>query len=239
MRRVDRISTSWDRWGRIVILTDTDGDGEVDERKIFKDKIMFPTGIALGHGGVFVGSPPNLLFIPDKDRDDVPDGEPEILLDGWGRQDRHETLNSFLWGPDGWLYGCHGVFTHSKVGKPGTPDKDRKPINAGVWRYDPVGKEFEVFAWGTSNPWGLDFKRTRAGLRDRVRDSASLSHHPRVGATIGRPGNTSTSTCTKTSRPSPVTGTRQRTAGHDSISQTSFPRSSAASSSCATFTGTE
>ncbi len=143
--------------GRIVILTDTDGDGTMDERKVFKDKIMFPTGIALGHGGVYVGSPPNLLYIPDKNRDDVPDGDPVVKLDGFGRQDRHETLNSFLWGPDGWLYGCHGVFTHSKVGKPGAPDNERVPLNAGVWRYHPINEKFEVFAWGTSNPWGLDF----------------------------------------------------------------------------------
>lgn len=79
------------------------------------------------------------------------------LLDGWGNQDTHETLNSFIWGPDGWLYGCHGVFTHSRVGKPGTPDEKREPINAGIWRYHPVRHEFEIFAHGTSNPWGLDY----------------------------------------------------------------------------------
>ena len=28
----------------------------------------------------------------------------EILLTGWGIRDRHETINSFHWGPDGWLY---------------------------------------------------------------------------------------------------------------------------------------
>jgi hypothetical protein len=61
-----------------------------------------------------------------------------VLLDGWGFQDTHETLNSFTWGPDGWLYGCHGVFTHSFVGKPGTPDAQRQKIRAGVWRYHPV-----------------------------------------------------------------------------------------------------
>jgi len=143
--------------GRIAILEDTDGDGRFDTRKVFAEKIFFPSGLEIGYGGVFVGSPPNLLFIPDADGDDVPDGEPRILLDGWGRDDRHETLNSFLWGPDGWLYGCHGVFTHSRVGKPGTPDGDRTPINAGVWRYHPTQQAFEVFAWGTSNPWGLDF----------------------------------------------------------------------------------
>ena len=51
---------------------------------------------------------------PIKDGDDKPDGPPQILLDGWGYQDTHETLNTFIWGPDGWLYGCHGVFTHSQ-----------------------------------------------------------------------------------------------------------------------------
>ncbi len=92
-----------------------------------------------------------------KETTTVPAGPPKILLDGWGYQDTHETLNAFIWGPDGWLYGCHGVFTHSKVGKPGTPDKERVPLNAGVWRYHPTRHKFEVFAHGTSNPWGLDF----------------------------------------------------------------------------------
>ncbi|MDQ3440756.1 MAG: DUF1080 domain-containing protein, partial [Planctomycetota bacterium] len=106
---------------------------------------------------VWVGAAPNLLFIPDKDGDDKPDGKPEVMLDGWAWQDTHETLNGFNWGPDGWLYGCHGVFTHSRVGKPGTPNDQRVPINAGVWRYHPTKQVFEVFAEGTSNPWGVDF----------------------------------------------------------------------------------
>ena len=87
---------------------------------------------------------------------DVPPGA-TVLLDGFGWHDTHEVLNSFIWGPDGWLYGCHGIFTHSKVGKPGTPDDKRTPLNAGVWRYHPQRHEFEVFAEGTSNPWGVDF----------------------------------------------------------------------------------
>lgn len=88
--------------------------------------------------------------------DDVPDGA-IVLRDGFGWQDTHETLNAFIWGPDGWLYGCHGVFTHSQVGRPGTDREDRTGLNAGVWRYHPVKDEFEVFAHGTSNPWGVDF----------------------------------------------------------------------------------
>jgi len=142
---------------RVLIFSDEDGDGSFETRKVFIDKLNLASGIEVGFGGVWIGSAPNLLFIPDKDRDDKPDGAPVVLLDGWGYQDTHETLNSFIWGPDGWLYGCQGVFTHSKVGKPGTPDDQRTPINAGVWRYHPVKHEFEVFAQGTSNPWGLDY----------------------------------------------------------------------------------
>ena len=142
---------------RIQILEDTDSDGVFDKKKTFTDKLTFTSGIACGFGGVFVGSPPNLSFIPDVDGDDVPDGPPEVLLDGFGINDRHETLNSFIWGPDGWLYGCHGVFTHSNVGFPDTPDDQRQFIDAGIWRYHPTQKTFEIFARGLSNPWGFDF----------------------------------------------------------------------------------
>ncbi|MDX2036658.1 MAG: family 16 glycoside hydrolase [Isosphaeraceae bacterium] len=142
---------------RILIFEDSDGDGRFDDRKVFAEGLNLVSGLELGFGGVYVGAAPELLFIPDRNGDDRPDGPPEVLLDGWGMQDTHETLNSFNWGPDGWLYGCHGVFTHSRVGKPGTPAAERVPINAGIWRWHPTKKEFEVFAHGTSNPWGVDF----------------------------------------------------------------------------------
>lgn len=142
---------------RIQILEDTNGDGVFDKKKTFTDTLTFTSGLACGFGGVFVGSPPNLTFIPDADGDDKPDGPPEILLDGWGINDRHETLNSFNWGPDGWLYGCHGVFTRSNVGHPGADESERQFIDGGIWRYHPVRKSFEIFARGLSNPWGFDF----------------------------------------------------------------------------------
>jgi putative membrane-bound dehydrogenase-like protein len=142
---------------RILIFEDLDGDGKFDKRTVFAEKLNLVSGLEVGFGGVWVGAAPELLFIPDKNGDDKPDGPPLVLLDGWAYQDTHETLNSFIWGPDGWLYGCHGVFTHSKVGKPGTPDDERTKINAGIWRYHPTRHEFEVFAYGTSNPWGVDF----------------------------------------------------------------------------------
>ncbi len=154
---VNRRSHKNEQLSRIQIFEDTDSDGTFDTKKLFHDKITFASGIAIGHGGVYLGAPPNLVFIPDANGDDVPDAQPEILLDGWGIQDRHETLNSFIWGPDGWLYGCQGVFTHSLIGKPDATKEERLYLDAGIWRFHPETKEFEIFARGLSNPWGFDF----------------------------------------------------------------------------------
>lgn len=142
---------------RILILEDTDGDGKLDKRTVFMEGLNLVSGIEVGLGGLWVGAAPHLLYIPIDEEKDKPAGPPQILLDGWGYQDTHETLNNLRWGPDGWLYGTHGVFTHSNVGKPGASEEQRTKINAGVWRYHPTTHKFEVFAEGTSNPWGIDF----------------------------------------------------------------------------------
>lgn len=142
---------------RIYIFEDTDGDGRLDSKKLFIDTLNLVSGIEVGMGGVWVGAAPYLLFIPIDEKTDRPSGPAEVVLDGWGYQDTHETLNNLHWGPDGWLYGTHGVFTKSLVGRPGAPDAERVKVDAGVWRVHPVTKKFELFAEGTSNPWGIDF----------------------------------------------------------------------------------
>lgn len=142
---------------RILIFEDTNGDGTLDSRKVFTEGLNLVSGIEVGMGGVWLGAAPYLLFIPIDAKNDKPAGPPQKLLDGWGTHDTHEVLNNLRWGPDGWLYGTHGVFTHSNVGKPGATDAERTKINAGVWRYHPTTHQFEVFAEGSSNPWGIDF----------------------------------------------------------------------------------
>jgi putative membrane-bound dehydrogenase-like protein len=108
------------------------------------------SGIEVGHGGVFLGAPPYLFFLSDPDNTGKCTKQ-GVLLKGFGSQDTHETLNTFQWGPDGRLYGLHGVFTVSEV--------DGVKMDAAVWRYDVKTKKFEIFAEGTSNPWGMDFDR--------------------------------------------------------------------------------
>jgi putative membrane-bound dehydrogenase-like protein len=144
---------------RILILEDTDGDGRADKRTVWYEGLNMPCGIAYGRygdrAGVFVGSNPDFLFIPEND--DGTAGTPRTIRTGFGAQDTHELLNGFTWGPDARLYMTHGVFTHSYVKDPNDPDDDGVRINAAVVRYDPRSNKFEQFADGMSNQWGVDF----------------------------------------------------------------------------------
>lgn len=152
-----------DRWvddlrDRIIILEDTDGDGRADKRDVFWDRGVHLTSVANVDGGVYALCPPQLLFIADADGDDIPDGEPEVVLDGFEVDTvSHNVANGLKVGPDGWLYGRHGILSVSNVGLPGTPDSQRTLVNTAIWRYHPKRKSFEVFCNGGTNPWGMDW----------------------------------------------------------------------------------
>lgn len=136
---------------RITILEDTDGDGRADRFHDFVAGLNLCTGVEFGHGGVFVIQAPYLLFYPDRNRDDVPDGDPEVLLDGFGTEDAQSLANHLTWGPDGWLYGLNGSTTTCRI--------RGIEFQQGVWRYHPVTHEFELFCEGGGNVFGLTFDR--------------------------------------------------------------------------------
>lgn len=137
---------------RITILEDTNGDGAADVAKDFVGGLNIASGMLHGHGGLFVLQAPYLLFYADRNRDDVPDGDPEVLLTGFGLQDAHAVANSLAWGPDGWLYGAQGSTVTANI--------RGISFQQGIWRYHPKTREFELFAEGGGNTWGLDFDRT-------------------------------------------------------------------------------
>src|SRR5436189_4270909 len=134
---------------RITICEDTDGDGRFDKFKDFVSGLNLASGMAIGYGGVFIVQPPYLLFYPDRNHDDVPDGDPEVLLSGFGLEDAHSVANSLTWGPDGWLYGCQGSTVTARI--------RGIEFQQGIWRYHPLTHEFELFCEGGGNSWGLDF----------------------------------------------------------------------------------
>ncbi len=150
-------ASDWDakHRDRVLIFEDTDHDGRFDKRTVFWDKGQNLSSVAVGFGGVWVLCAPKLLFIPNHDGKA---GEPQVVLDGWALKGvGHNIVNGLTWGPDGWLYGRHGIMATSLVGAPGTPDSQRVKINCGIWRYHPTRKVFEAVAHGTTNPWGLDY----------------------------------------------------------------------------------
>lgn len=143
---------------RVVIFEDADGDGRFDKRKVFWDQGQKLTSVEVGFGGAWVLCAPQFMFIPDRNHDDIPDGPPEVLLDGFNDDFvGHNIVNGLKWGPDGWLYGRHGIQATSSVGIPGASESQRTRINCSMWRYHPTRRVFEVVAEGTTNSWGADW----------------------------------------------------------------------------------
>ena len=146
---------------QVSIHEDSDGDGEFDRHRVFLDDLNLCTSIEFGPDGLWVLSPPYLLYYFDRDGDDVPDGEPVVHLAGFGLEDTHSIANSLCWGPDGWLYGAHGSTVASQVTVPIATSTRQPPIptyleGPGMWRYDPSSHRFEVFAEGGGNAFGIE-----------------------------------------------------------------------------------
>ena len=134
----------------ITIHEDTDGDGVFDKTKVFLDGLNMARSVVTGRGGVWVLHPPYLMFYPDKNRDDIPDGPPRVVLSGFGLEDTHSGANSLAWGPDGWLYGAHGSTCTADI-------RGVKFLGQAIWRYNPQTDEFEVFAEGGGNTYCIEF----------------------------------------------------------------------------------
>jgi putative heme-binding domain-containing protein len=145
---------------RITVHEDTHGSGVFDQHKVVLDGLNMANAVLRGHGGIWVMHTPYLMFYPDANGDDVPDRDPEVRLAGFGLEDTHSIANGLAWGPDGWLYGCQGSTTTSRITRPGIDP----PNSPGVyfegcmcWRYHPEKKIYEIFALGGGNAFGLDF----------------------------------------------------------------------------------
>ncbi len=144
---------------RVLVFEDADHDGRFDKRTVFWDQAKILTSVEVGLGGVFVLCPPKLMFIADRNGDDIPDGDPEVLLDGFTTTtgNRHTFANGLKWGPDGWLWGRIGISSGARIGVPGSPDSGRTEMRGGIWRYHPTRRVVEAVSHGTTNPWGLDW----------------------------------------------------------------------------------
>ena len=144
---------------KITIHEDTNGDGVLDSHKVFLDGLNIASSFAKGRGGVWVLNPPYLLFYPDSDNDDIPDGDPVVHLQGFGFEDTHSVANSLRWGPDGWLYAGQGSTVSGNIFRPGLDKPEQAIASMGqlIWRYQPERRKYEIFAEGGGNTFGVEF----------------------------------------------------------------------------------
>jgi putative membrane-bound dehydrogenase-like protein len=153
---------------KIVVLDDPDGAGQYRKATDVITGLNLASGFALGYGGIYVVQSPYLLFYRLKPGTDELAGDPEVLLKGFGMEDAHAFANSLTWGPDGWLYGAQGSTVMANI--------RGSKFAQGVWRYHPLTKEFELFAEGGGNTWGIDFDR-HGQLFSGGNTTEPLCHH--------------------------------------------------------------
>jgi putative heme-binding domain-containing protein len=139
---------------KITVFEDTDGDGVFDKHKDVITGLNIATAAIKGAGGIWVMNTPYLLFYPDANDDDIPDGDPEVCLSGFGLQDTHSVANSIQFGPDGWLYGANGSTTKGNVSSKVT--KNVKFEGQHIWRYHPKSRVFELYAEGGGNTFSTE-----------------------------------------------------------------------------------
>ncbi len=138
----------------VTVHEDTDGDGLYDQSKVVLDGLNIATAAIKGAGGIWVMNPPYLLFYPDANDDDIPDGDPSVELSGFGLEDTHSVASSLQWGPDGWLYGATGSTTTGNVSS--AASKNVKWEGQHIWRFHPKKKVFQIYAEGGGNTFSLD-----------------------------------------------------------------------------------
>jgi putative membrane-bound dehydrogenase-like protein len=141
---------------KITWHEDTDGDGRFDRHATFVEGLSLVTSFAFDRDGLWVLNPPYLLFYPDRDHDDRPDGDPEVHLQGFGLEDSHSLTNNLRWGPDGWLYASQGSTVTGQIRRWGMEEPPVHSMGQLIWRYHPPTRQYEIFAEGGGNAFGVE-----------------------------------------------------------------------------------
>ncbi|MBA63317.1 MAG: hypothetical protein CMJ76_13250, partial [Planctomycetaceae bacterium] len=179
---------------KVIVLQDTDQDGQADKSTVFAEGLNIPTGIEWGEGGIYVGQNTEVLFLRDVDGDLRADIR-EVMLGGFGNGDSHQTINSFVWSPDGELYFGQGDGCESRVE---TPWGNSELYQAGFYRLRPRRQQLDPLLddfMGPGNPWGVGFDRwgqilcvDGAGGVSFLSPGQIPVHHRRRLGRIGDPG---------------------------------------------------
>lgn len=139
---------------KLLIYTDTNGDGKADKETIFADKLHLPIGFEFAPGGVYISQEPHLMFLADTDGDDKADVR-EVVMTGFDSHDTHHAISAYAADPSGAFMLCEGVFLHSNVETPYGPVRG---VDGGFYRFCPQKTKLErTIQVSIPNPWGFAF----------------------------------------------------------------------------------
>lgn len=170
------------RSGRVKILTDENGDGRYDKATTFLDDLLYPTGLALWKGGVYVASVPSVLFCEDTDGDGRADKRTPILT-GFHKGNPQHLVNGFAWGLDGWLYGGNGDSGGKVVEVKSGKEFD---LSGRDFRFHPETHEFQLLAGRAQyGRWRDDFGNWFSGNNSNLGwhyflDDRYLARNPKL-----------------------------------------------------------
>nr|WP_295924434.1 PVC-type heme-binding CxxCH protein [uncultured Dyadobacter sp.] len=183
--------------GKIKLLTDADGDGKMDDSKVFAEGLMLPTGVMRWKKGILVTDAPNVLYLEDTDGDGRADLK-DTLITGFALSNPQHNLNNPILGLDNWIYLGHEPAVSTQTFKsefgdrggdvyyPGKKDSPRLPDNARgrSVRMRPDRSGLEILSANTQfghsfDTWGHYMLVSNANhLIHQVISSAYLNRNP-------------------------------------------------------------
>ena len=92
--------------GKIILLTDSNGDGVMDKRTVFAEGLDLPNSIMRWKKGVLVTDAPNVLYLEDSNGDGKSDIK-DTVLTGFALSNPQHNVNNPVYGLDNWIYLGH------------------------------------------------------------------------------------------------------------------------------------
>ncbi len=132
--------------GRISILEDADGDGQMDKSTVYLDSLILPRALAVVKGGALIAENEALWYTQDTDGDLKADSK--ILIDpDYAGSAMPEHSGNGLWrGVDNWYYNARSRFRYRHVN--GEWKRDSTEFR-GQWgiSHDDKGRLFYNYNW--------------------------------------------------------------------------------------------
>ncbi|MEZ4702335.1 MAG: hypothetical protein R2834_18530 [Rhodothermales bacterium] len=172
---------------RIVLLSDTDGDGRMDHRAVFADGLSEATSALPWKGGLIVTAAPDILYLKDEDGDGRADRR-DILFTGFFENNSEAQITNLWLNPDGWIYASN-FGQAGMISAPSVPEAPPVNVRGADFRFrlDPL--RFEQAAGPTQFGQAVDVWGNRFGTHNTqhinqfVIPWRYLHRHPHLPAT--------------------------------------------------------